>query len=363
MQQSLRSWSKTTRISAAAIFGCTGLWAYSSYGRKNREGAGTLNPASFTPFTLTNREAISESNVLLTLRGPLSSRTSTERGGGPNAAIQELWKQGVWSVEIKQPQLMIARRYTPLPLLSGKADDPPQISHESNQDSGSDITLLVRRAPQGEVSRYLHSLPLGAAAEVRGGYMEFRLPDDTDEVVFLAGGTGIAPALQIAHVLRQRGVQARMKLLWANRHSEECSGAIDTRSNDRSWRDWFGLQGLPSENVPEQDPGTTNPIVRQLQTLSSSTHREYPKASSGLTLSVKYFVDEQNSFIRLGDIKRALTAESSPGGQKVIIISGPEGFIDYLAGPKRLVNGIETQGALGGLLSRTDTRGWEVWKL
>ena len=54
--------------------------------------------------------------------------------------------------------------------------------------------------PQGNVSTYLHSLTPGDTAQIRGptgGFRLSKLPPTLTHVVFIAGGTGLTPCLQV----------------------------------------------------------------------------------------------------------------------------------------------------------------------
>ena len=51
------------------------------------------------------------------------------------------------------------------------------------------------------MSTYLHRLPIGATIELRGPHVEYQIPSEVKNVIFVAGGTGIAPALQVAHAM------------------------------------------------------------------------------------------------------------------------------------------------------------------
>ena len=82
---------------------------------------------------------------------------------------------------MKQPQLQIGRSYTPLP--------PTQ-----QAEFAGGLRFLIRREPPGEFSTYLHKLPISANIKLRGPQIEYKIPKDVDEILFLAGGTGIAPA-------------------------------------------------------------------------------------------------------------------------------------------------------------------------
>lgn len=80
-----------------------------------------------------------------------------------------------------------------------------------------------------------------------------------------------------------------------------------------------------------------------------------------------YFVDEEKTFIKKQDILD-FTNSAHPSGSrfpknKMILVSGPEGFINYMAGPKLWAQGTEVQGPLRGIISELDLKGWATWKL
>ena len=277
-----------------------------------------LRPDAFTPFTLISREPISSTSTVFTLR---------PKATGLNARIyEEAWIKGVWSVQVKQPQLQIARSYTPLP----HVDTTEIIKH-------SDLKFLIRKDPKGEVSSYLHRLPIGAQIELRGPHLEYAIPDDVREILFLAGGTGIAPALQIVHTLLESRSSPMAKLpkiriMWANRHQED---ALDLPNN----------------------PQTSSAHALEVPSLKAKYQTE---------LSIQYFVDEQQTFITEATLMSLLSNSGRKGevaGKKLILVSGPDGFVNYYAGPKVWKGGSELQGPLGGVLKKLNLDGWEVWKL
>ena len=315
-----------------AFFGCV---AYVKY--RNWEEPG-LNPERFIPFTLVAKEAVSSTSSVFTL----SPRWATT-----NAQIyDQAWKDGIWSVQVKQPQLQIARSYTPLsPILN------------SEQIIDSDLRFLIRRDPQGEVSGYLHKLPIGAEIELRGPHLEYAIPNDVDEVVFLAGGTGIAPALQVVHrvivLSSSPGRESpRIRILWANRRREDALGLPMNH-----------LEQPTEDNSSTARPGLPSLLARELTNLQQDHQGK---------LSFQYFNDDQKSFITedvlakcfldsTRQAKKCLT--EGPAGRKLILVSGPDGFVKHYAGPKVWQGGVEHSGPVGGILKRLDLSGWEVWKL
>lgn len=321
------------------------------FSRPSSSSDSSLNPHTFTPYTLINKEPVSSTSAIFTLRN--------ETGSIAPESLIDVQKRSVWSVQIKQPQLQIARAYTPLP-------SPGPKSHKGDARQPEDIRLLIRQEKGGEVSTYLHQLPDHATIELRGPNTEFELPHDVREVIFLAGGTGIAPALQVAQALSQR-TKSRMHILWANRKREECIGGVSdempARLRQRSgwWSSLFGTVEVPAQESLSSVATSEekNAIVRELEALKerSKAHTE--------GLKIQYYVDEENTFIQPGDVARklGLAPPEHVKGSRVILISGPDGFIEYWAGKKVWTGGRETQGPLGGVLSKMDLRDWSVFKL
>jgi ferredoxin-NADP reductase len=265
--------------------------------------------------------------------------------------------QGTWSLELKHPQLSISRRYTPLP--------PPWIPSRTSTLAAEstaalqpgDIKLLVRKYDTGEVSRYLHSLKPGSTIECRGPYSELEIPPEASKVLFLAGGTGVAAGLQVAGALARRGIseqgQAKeMMMLWANRRREEVVGLGD-----------------------EAGRAEMNEMVTMVEDLERKA-----ETVADVKVRTKYFVDEENRFIQRKDLEEALRSFSSEQGKvrvtagagqdeqrqkhdKLVLVTGPDGFVEYFAGPKRVRNGVEVTGMTGGLLSQMKLDGWTVVRL
>ncbi|THX35943.1 hypothetical protein D6D10_07083 [Aureobasidium pullulans] len=318
-------------IAAALFFFGTGWVLNDTFHLIGFSSPQSLNDSTFTPFSLTKKETVSSTSAIFTL----------SQSHIPPGTFDEWSKKGVWSIEIKQPQLQIARAYTPLPPLNGSDPDA--------------LRLLVRRERRGEVSGYLHRRPQGADVEVRGPAIEYELPQEVDQVVFLAGGTGVAPAIQVAHAL---GDKARVSVLWANRQREDCVGGLSDDPITPGWYASFTRLFSSESHHSTATSGEKSLIVRQLDALKQTNK----------SLTVDYFVDEESTHIHPQNVRNAIAQTSSQTptseqGRKVIFVSGPEGFINYWAGPKQWFNGREVQGVLGGALAHMDLRGWQVVKL
>jgi hypothetical protein len=336
-----------------------------------------LDSTEFRPFILESKERVSPTCSIFNLV-PAKSNTLYASLQG----YAKLWNNSVWSIQVKQPQLQIARSYTPLPSLQ---DEDASVNDHA-------LRLLIRLEPRGEVSGYLHSLQLGSTIELRGPQVEYVIPDDVDEVLFIAGGTGIAPALQVARDLfsKHRAIQSKLHILWANRKRYDCLGApasssahpkpssqgIEALWEKLAWNLFWRSQesSLSMDNAVETYD--TSPIVYDLQSL---------KKKQGVHFNIDCFVDEEKSFINQGVIADIVKRPSKitdkgltrnnvtspndlaiimPGpSKKIIFVSGPDGFIRYIAGPKQWQNGQEVQGELSGLLGKMDLADWQVWKL
>ena len=309
---SRRSW----RFGIGAVIGFSAVVLYESYTFDNN--CSPLRPDAFTSYSLVSREAVSSSSSVFTLR---------PRAKELNVNVYEgAWEKGVWSVQVKQPQLQIARSYTPLPHVATAENNEP-----------SDLHFFIRRDPKGEVSNYLHRLPIGAQIELRGPQLEFAIPSEVSEVLFLAGGTGIAPALQVVHTLLETRPSPTSKLpkiriLWANRRQEDALALPD--------------------NLPI-------PSTRAIDLASL-------KARYQTELSFGYFLDEQKTFITESVLAKCLSNGNQgdkSAGKKLVLVSGPDGFVNHYAGPKIWKGGSELQGPLGGVLRKLNLDDWEVWKL
>ncbi|KAK2628738.1 hypothetical protein QTJ16_001841 [Diplocarpon rosae] len=297
----------------------------------NKEVKKIFDAPRFTPFTIIEREEVSPTSIILTLRPQTLVNRPRKLLDDP---YQACWEKGTWSVEFKQPDLQIARSYTPLPPKKG--------------DPKGDLRFLIRREHKGEVSGYLHTLGEGSQIQLRGPHEEFSLPESVQDVLFLAGGTGIAPALQVAYALLEvRDSQAekpKIHIVWACRKRADCEGGVDN-SNPNAW-----------------EAHKTGKIVQELEILQQSHPGQ---------LSIDYLVDEEGKFLdqkKISSLTMMKTKARSGAAMTeiyphLLIVSGPEGFINYIAGPKRWEHGREGQGELGGILRSMGLKTWKVWKL
>ncbi|KAK3216751.1 hypothetical protein GRF29_1g887784 [Pseudopithomyces chartarum] len=308
----------------------------------------SLDPHDFSPYILVDKQSASSTNAIFTLQAG--------HDGPEPKSVTDAWKRGIWSVEFKQPQLQVARAYTPLPPVLGQVDG----------DVGHELRFLIRQEKGGEVSTYLHRLPEGSTIELRGPHVEHELPLDVKEVIFLAGGTGVAPAMQVAHVLSGRP-GSKMHLLWANRRREECEGGSNDEwsrpagtESPSWWRSILGSSQGTAQEIPIHHMNSFRKglVVRELEALKARSQ------DSPQSLQVQYYVDEEKSFIKPSDVvERIQKTPSTSEGSRLILVSGPDGFVEYWAGKKLWFDGREIQGPLGGMLGKMDLKDWKVVKV
>ncbi|CAG8971359.1 hypothetical protein HYALB_00005978 [Hymenoscyphus albidus] len=354
-----------------------GLWEYFN------EPNYVFDPHRFTPFRLVKREEVSETAVVLTLRPEKLPNPAHDNRG----IYRRAWANGTWSVEFKQPQLMIAREYTPLPPL-------PDVK----KGEEADLRFLIRKEKGGEMSGYLFGLSQGDVLGLRGPNVEYGFEgmEHVSEVVFVAGGTGIASALQAAHVLLEGTLDADFKV-----KPGEVVGAVKSHMKLRE-KEKEMKQKEEERKQEGEEKYTPHPHVKILwaNRRSEDRHQSGPvsdiiaslKARHGEHFYIEYLVDEEKTFVNESVIQRALGSpheivrvmKDSKGwvGMKslfghsktvplavekdsLLMVSGPKGFVEYVAGAKKWENGKEGQGEVGGLLARMGVakRGWAVWKL
>lgn len=303
---------------------------YFLLGLNSRPDLGHFDKQKFTKCTITSKIPVSSTAYIYTIKLPFKAEDE----------IRKYWRTGLWSLEFKQPQLQVARSYTPLPPLGG-------------EDSG-ELRFLIRRLHGGEMSNYLSRLEVNDEVEMRGPAVEYALrPDDragNTDIVFLAGGTGISSALQAVHCFMGHSADGdRMQILWANRRREDCAGAPKSIKTSG----WFG----PAKGEKTEEVEASNEIMREIRELQT----KYPGR-----VDVKYFVDEENSFITPKSIKEAVESveNTGEGRRKLVMASGPDGFMEYFVGKKGdWVGTQQLQGRLGGVVKSLDMKEWVVVKL
>ncbi|KAL2913004.1 hypothetical protein HK105_207459 [Polyrhizophydium stewartii] len=227
---------------------------------------------------------------------------------------------GIFHVIVKDDSCQIARPYSP-------------ISHSENH-----IELLVKRYELGTVSRHIHSLAPGDKMHIRGPLLTLPYKQNlVERMGMIAGGTGIAPMLQLINRILDDPLDlTHISLVYASRTPEDIIAKAD-------------LDRLQQAH-PEQ-------------------------------LSITYLADRPSAAavpqdVHIGPISASVLAKALPAPTRTdpqarqkperakfplaVLVCGPEGMITAVAGP-RIAE--DVPGPLGGILKEMGYADQQVVKL
>ncbi|KIK65540.1 hypothetical protein GYMLUDRAFT_240062 [Collybiopsis luxurians FD-317 M1] len=281
-----------------------------------------LSPSHFTPCTITSSEPCGPNARLITLS--ISQKFLPKPEERPFSSI--------WSIFVKDDDIQVERPYTPL----------------EGVDSEGQMRFWIKRYPNGEVGRWLHSKKVGEEIEIRGPLQTWLWKDDDvwDEVVMISGGTGIAPFYQLFNQVISRGVspKTRFTLLHSSRSQSELPppellSTLYSFAEEHSTR--FRLRVFV-DNLNAEANGTPQLNVGRIDknAIVSSIRGTDPSASSWMW------------------------PFKSPGKldeRKILfLVCGPEPMIAAIAGP---YGRNFSQGPIGGILADIGATSSQVHKL
>lgn len=183
------------------------------------EGAGPILPTE-TPF-MTKEELAG--NVRLScqvkVRNDLAIEISEELFNVREfkarcAKIEDLtYDMKRFRFELLEPNKMdfVAGQYVQLlcPRYKGSSEEVYRAySIASNPEDHGTIDLIIRRVPNGICTTWCFEiLKEGDSVKLNGPYGEFRLSETDAPMVFVAGGSGMAPFVSILHFMQKNGIQ------------------------------------------------------------------------------------------------------------------------------------------------------------
>lgn len=256
----------------------------------------------------------------------------------------------LWSIEIKQPDIMVVRSYTPLPLKIKQNGEVDVFCDDDHKDGT--LALYIKKYRNGEVARWIDRLKMNQVLELRGPYVEYEFPSGNDEIErsrdflwsnstpqtqqetfkyqpfdisFFTAGTGIVTPLQIT--LTQSPFTGKVKLFHACKNINELG---------------------PLYNILQKLNQNDRINLHLYETNKSNQFRNNPK-------SILKNIDEPFKYNGLGPFY-GLKKQIEP---VFCMVCGPDGFISTVAGTKYDLS----QGSVEGLLK---LRGWDnnnVYKL
>lgn len=248
-----------------------------------------LSQQYFNKFVVTNNQEIERNIYLIELKPSQSTKSLP-------------WSnQKIWSVQLKNPLIQIARHYTPLPvhLDPGALQKSNEVVLVPNSDKDARFCLLVKKYNDGDMTRYICSRNIGDTLELRGPSNDY-IHDEAhiSKFVMLTAGTGITVPLQL--------------LL-----SEKEKSHIYT-------------EVLQSSNI--ELPSVLRRLMNDLEKNGIAKFRE--------------FDDNSRKFVTANDIPLATSSS-------LAFVCGPNGYINYISGPPGR-NGLAP---VGGLLR---DRNWGI---
>ena len=113
--------------------------------------------------------------------------------------------------------------------LHGQRDRRPYSIASAPADSSADGTIefLLRALPGGGLGRHLDGVREGTRVDFEGPFGAFVLPDSLPDapLLFVAGGTGLAPLRSLAREARARGHRGPRHLLYSVRDANDVAYA------------------------------------------------------------------------------------------------------------------------------------------
>ncbi|CAI5759841.1 unnamed protein product [Candida verbasci] len=374
-----------------------------------------LSPIEFHKFIITHKLQIDNNHYLIELKPKYSNWMLSFN---VNPQEKSLWSgQKLWSVEVKHPMINIVRSYTPLPLYFMKSEytrsgekEPllkvinPEI--DVNDREGT-MVLYVKRYDDGEVSKYITNKEIGDELELRGPDIDYKFPyhplnklhsrpifkdlpskvepdnlksivmkehnlSDVDNLTFYCGGTGISPALQM---LFSKEPSLGYTTIHYSARSKGELGPLE--------RFLFFLEKLDRIKLVYHIDNS-NPITKKDITKPEESNYITPKKIDSkdlnndekLKLRMAMMNQDEKTVVEKRLVSNELergerfesvleqaqhTSKQKKKGSSLAIVCGPDGYVDYIAGSKDLIN--NQQGEVKGLLGGKKWDNSNVYKL
>lgn len=377
------------------------LWAgfaYKYFVSDSREQEQTvLVPDKFAKFRITYKEDVSDNVALIELSPKYEAHREIIRSKGG------FWNgKRLWSIDVKQPEIQVVRRYTPLPLYYQQYKEGTETKAllrmvGEDQDEGR-MVLLVKRYDDGEVSRYLHRLPVGSDVEIRGPYQEYRFPyspvdeqpargpmldlpsrmpaedaypqgvPQPDNVAFFAGGTGIAPILQA--LMSKNPPRGKVDVFYSVRRPEEIPLKRFLLFMEKAGRAKFHYfvdsdgKYMTSDDVPAPvEPnyvrgGKAATRDARVDALMDDMEREKKLIETDDRAATKAAAqrdaDRKPSAVYRSVLQQVADRKGVPDkGPALAVVCGPTGYVNYIAG--RPAPDGQPASPIGGILA---SKGW-----
>ncbi len=180
-------------------------------------------------------------------------------------------------IELRQPAAMefTAGQYVQLESKEYKGRDSVMRAYSisSKPSEAGHVELIVRKVPEGICTTWVFEhLTEGEEVSLSGPYGDFHLSDTDAPVIFIAGGSGMAPIWSIVRDMREKGIERQATYFFGaltqkdlffvdelNRLQEELPwfSYVPALSKEPEDSDWRGEKGLITEVVGRHFPDTS----------------------------------------------------------------------------------------------------------
>ncbi|TFK55885.1 ferredoxin reductase-like protein [Heliocybe sulcata] len=323
-RQGVLIWAGGATAAAAYLF----FWPDEPKAAPTKTNA-PLSPSYFTPATISASETTGPNSKLIQLTFPPHLLKSS--------ADDSFEFRPIWSIYVKDDAIQVERAYTPL----------------KGIDQDGRMEFWIKRYPDGEVGRWLHSKNVGDPIEIRGPVPTWSWKENEwDEVVMISGGTGITPFYQLLHHVftkepSESSPKTRFTLLHSSRAPDQLppSTMLETLKNySRSQKDRFSLRLFVDSRQSESGSSHIDLFLTEGRIGKAEIqHALDPKTSSGW-----------------GKLFGSKPSEPEKTEKKVMfLVCGPDQMISAVAGP---MGRNLRQGDVGGILGEMGYKPEQVWK-
>lgn len=376
-----------------------------------------LSTEEFHKYVITHKEEVDEDHYLIEITPKFKFWQYAYQQDYPNKSI---WNgDRIWSVDVKQPDIMVVRSYTPLPMYflkseytrSGERKPLLKVINNDGEDCDKQgvMCLYIKKYKDGEVSRYVVNKNIGDEIELRGPNIEYKFPyhplkqyferpifrdlpskveadnfsqriikqnklPEFDNLNFYAAGTGIAPILQV--LLSRNPYRGFVNIHYSAKKPGELKNLerfiFFLEKLDRV-KMFYHYDTNPKSMLSPKD--ITKPIPSNYlspQRLESIEGQSTTDPADMLKLRME-ILNSDNSQDKSDleeykgpryetAIEQALATSKIPKmPASLSIVCGPDGYVSYVAGDKDMVH--HKQGDVKGLLGDKSWNNNNVYKL
>ncbi len=193
-------------------------------------------------------QSVALGDVRLEIVAPLEATATAKRVGGVVVAREQLTHDIVrLAVKLDEPLAYRAGQHADVSI-EGLPGVARSYSFASPSDANGRIELFVRRVPGGAFSTFVHDAdPTGKRVAIDGPRGDFWLRPGTEPLLFVAGGSGLAPILAMLREASARGDERPVTLLFGAREERDLYALAELEELRQAWRGRFELVPVLSE--------------------------------------------------------------------------------------------------------------------